>query len=251
MQKINQYLSQTKPNLLKVKGIFMQFRFVCLFLGIFCLSACSTQQQQSPVMEVSQPDKIQKALSIPKKIEVPELPEVVEEVEPPVELSFEEKLGQILLDCIIGITTYDVSTHDVIGNDKFESAKYPEGSSITVVAVWSGMVHPHCYFRDSNDIHKIHRKIFQIVHEQDEGFVSLDLMIFEVRRDSYGYDNLIINPFGYSYQKSEADKVNWKRADQVDFFNKRSGRSYWPKSNVIHKTMEDIVRSRWEAKKDS
>ena len=232
-----------------MKGVNMKLQFFCLLLGVLLLSACAAPQKQSPVMGVSPSDKIQKVPSIPKKIEVPELPEVVEEVEPQVELSFEEKLGQVLLDCIIGIETYDVSTHDVIGNDKFESGKYPEGSSITVVAVWSGDTHPHCHLRDFDGIN---RKIFQIVHEQDEGFVSLDLMIFDVRRDTYGYDQLHMNTVGYTYQKSEADKVNWKRADQVSFHYKRRTRNYWGKYYAnIHKLMEDIVRSRWEAKKDS
>ena len=102
------------------------------------------------------------------------------------------------------------------------------------------------------DLRDKYRKLFQIVHQQEKGFFSLDFMFFDIHRDSYGFDNLKLDSRGYSLRKAESDRINWKRADEINFFYKKSNRHYGQfEYNNIHKSMENLVRKRWQAKIDS
>ncbi len=231
-------------------------KYLIIVLMAMSLSVCTTHQQSTSnlVQGVPDPNKVQARVgTIKDSVSVPQLPEVKEEVREPEILSLEDKLRRLFVDCIIEIKMHDVSGTDRIHDTDLDADKYPDGSSITIVALWDEDVHERCsliYMRggNRNDGGK-YKALYRIVHEE-EGMISLDFMIFEVRRDSFGYDNLLLQITGPSIKKVTADKINWNRDHEVNFGNiQKISRAYFSSFfPAIHQEMKEIVFKRWEEK---
>ena len=202
-------------------------------------------------------DGVKTTLSAENSVEIFQLPELDEEkveaeYKDEEELTFHEKIVRLFNPkCVIQIGTYDVSGMIVMNYDEFETDKYPEGSTITVLALWDHRDHRFegvcgLYYspqiRRNSDLYKRWEKTFRAVHEEPD-IVALDFLMIRVERDRYGHDSISGGP-GYSLQKQIVEKINWDRIRSVNITYLPM--SFRANSDFFTEIFEDI-KKRWEA----
>ena len=146
------------------------------------------------------PDKIQKVETIKDSIVTPKLPEA--SLEHPVQLTIEQAIKKLLVDCIIEMETHDYSGKEVQTNGKkyYEDGKYADGSKIVIVAMWGQSIYKRCRI--------YYERFFRILHQNDEMIEGLHFIMFYTLRDKFQNDYL--NNGGIRmFNKEIANRINW------------------------------------------
>ncbi len=237
--------------------------FYLLFVVVFLFGCAMPVQETAPVAGVQVDDGIQQIPTVKDSVVVPVLPEVVEaEIEPDMELTFFEKIERVFPEgCVIQIEEYDVSGQPIMGYHSrfYEEKKYPDDSRVIIVARWSDNVNKRCglgaYYYDRE-----WKELISLVREEE--LISLDFISFDIRRDSYGYDQLVLlsgSNQQHTIIKVVVDRINLDRFDELYLSNfvtpnvamVQKLRDDYYGGYEIHKFMVDFVFKRWKAMKEN